>query len=294
MSKNKHRKRKRLRWILLSLISLLPIVLIVLLSIPIATTFNVSVQTELVTYEVTDAVNSKLPFRNAIKYNIDGDSIGVFEGDFKASVGATINVERIAHGPLSVQIVGKDNSSAGSYYSPYTDFKTSDAPNFIEFVISNINDGVNEGVTHIIPINGEVTLGRNIAYETYGNSTALLRQGEVVVIGKSLLSNNYYKSATYDLNVGDEFRIIEPQSKAYGFVTINENSGMTVAYKVIGKEGRILTPGPRDNTSGYPIALSFLSKIENDSFFKGISLCIALLISLATIIPFFSGYYDGK
>lgn len=291
MNKKKTKKKRILKHFVLGLLIGLPILLIVLLSWPIATTFNVSVQTELVEYEVTDVVNSKIPFHNASKYNFNVDSLGVFDGDFKVSVGATVKIERIAFGPLSVQIKGKGNESAGAYYSSDTDLKVDNAPNFIEFVLNDVSKDANEGFTHIIPINGKVTLGRNISYETHSNSTALLRQGTVVVIGKSLFSNNYYKSSSYDLNIGDEFMIIEPKSKAYGFATVNENSGLIVAYKVIGKEGRILTPGPRNINSGYPVSLSFLSKIQNDAFFKGISLCIALLISIATIVPFLSGYY---
>tara|TARA_B100001063_G_C16769174_1_gene560486 strand:+ start:1144 stop:2019 length:876 start_codon:yes stop_codon:yes gene_type:complete len=291
LSKKKKRKNSRLKKVLLTILILLPITLILLLSIPIATTFNVSVQTELITVEITDALNSKIPLQNAIIYNREGDSIGLFDGDFKSSVGAEVNIERIANGPLSIQIEGKNNESAGSFYSKFTDFKTGDAQNFIEFVVTDIGEKADSGITQVIPINGKVDLGRNILFESFSNSSAILRHGEVVVIGKSLLTNTYYKSTTYQLNTGDEFRIINPVSKSYGFVIINENPGMSAAYKVIGDEGRILTPGPRDDSSGYPVKLSLLSKLENDIFFKALSIFIALLITVATIYPFFSMYY---
>lgn len=276
------------------LIFVLPISLIILLSIPTATTFNLSVNTELLEYEVTDQVNSELPIKGAVMYNDNTDSIGVFYGTFKVAIGSTVNIERIGYGPLSIRIEGKNGLSAGDFKYLSDEQSPKAAADYIEFVYDNIEANVSEGVSYIVPITGNVTLGRNVSFETLSSPTALLRSGSVVVIGKSFLSNDYYKSATHDLNIGDEFRIIKPQSKAYGFATVNENVGMTVAYKVIGKEGRILTPGPRDEHSGYPITLSYLSKIENDSFFKGISLCIALLISLATLIPFLADFYRLK
>ncbi|WP_299100881.1 hypothetical protein [uncultured Winogradskyella sp.] len=294
MSKKKKNKRRVLKWILMVLIFVLPISLIILLSIPIATTFNLSVNTELLEYEVTDQVNSELPIKHAVMYNSDTDSIGVFYGTFKLAVGSTVNIQRIGFGPMSIRIEGKNGQSAGNFKYLSDEQSSKPSSDYIEFVYDNIENNVLEGVSYIVPITGNVELGRNVSFETLSSPTALLRNGSVVVIGKSLLSNDYYKSATHELNIGDEFRIIEPQSKAYGFATVNENVGMTVAYKVIGKEGRILTPGPRDENSGYPIALSYLSKIENDSFFKGISLCIAFLISLASLIPFIAGFYGYK
>lgn len=290
MGRKKKNTKLGYKRILVGLIILLPLVLIIGISIPTATTFNVSVTTELLAFKTLDSDHSKLSLRDVQVYNYNGDSLGRFSGSFKISPNAETHIERIAHGPLSIQITGGSNNSAGDFYAANSDLKMHAADHFVEFYVEDMSSRLLEGETIIIPINGEVSLGRNVNYETYSNSNALLRHGNVVVIGKSLLSNSYYKSSTYDLNIGDEFRVVDPISKAYGFATINENVGMTVAYKVIGKEGRILTPGPRNKNSGYPVSLSFLSKINNDTLFKGLSLFTAFLISLATLIPFFTKY----
>ena len=61
---------------------------------------------------------------------------------------------------------------------------------------------------------------------------------------------------------------------------------MTAAYRVLGKKGKILTPGPVEENAGYFISTSLISRFLYDSFFQGISWALASIIVIATTLPF--------
>ena len=86
-------------------------------------------------------------------------------------------------------------------------------------------------------------------FEIFGGSTALLRNGEVKMIGKSNLGNDYFEAGSKQLNLGDRLVFDKIQSKTFGFVTINENSGMSSAYRVTAKEAE---PLPRALRAAQP------------------------------------------
>lgn len=261
-------------------------IFVIAVNIPIPTTFNVTVKTERLEYTTLDNNNSRLPLINFFAYNYNGDSLGLKNGSFQISRGSNVLVERVSNGPLLIQIKGANNKKAGVFYSENQDEIEKEAENFIEFVVANPSLRNKDGETILIPVSGDVVLGRTINYESYYSSTAMVKSGTITMIGRSLFGNHFFESGIYNLNIGDQFVIDNPQSKAYGFVTINEESGMTAAYRVVGKKGKILTPGPVDENSGYFITTSLLSRFLYDSFFQGISWSFASLILIATVIPF--------
>lgn len=143
-----------------------------------------------------------------------------------------------------------------------------------------------DGITTIIPISGKVILGRALNYELYNSSTAIVRSGVVKMVGKSLLGNHFFESGVIDLNIGDQFIMEDGETKAYGFIVVNEMPAMTAAYRTVGRQGKIITPGPVDNNSGYYISTSLTSRFLNDNFFQGISWSFASLILLGTLLTF--------
>ena len=306
MNKKKKNKIFRLiRKLILALIILLPLLFIGIMIWPVNSTYSISVNTEIIEFKTLDDNISKIPLSKYEVFNYDNISLGHYEGTFKIAEGATARVERIANSnSASIQIQGKidydsgKESSAGTFYNLDQDEVASKAENFLEFYIDSISQRVARGETIIIPVTGDVSIGRAINYESYGNSNAIVRSGKVTVIGEAILGETYFKSESYDLNLGDQFKIGDVHendslnvSKAYGFVTINENNGMTAAYKVIGKKGRIITPGPIDDNSGYLIKTSLMSRFLHDPIFNGISLALAFLVIIAELVPFIQSIY---
>jgi hypothetical protein len=276
--------------------------------IPVNSTYSISVNTEVIQFKTLDDNISKFSIPCSDVFNYDYDNIGRYGGTFKVAKGATTRIERISQGnSASIQIEGLVDyktgvsKSAGTFYSEEDDEILGEAENFVEFYIDSISQRISRGETIIIPLTGNVSIGRAINYESYGNSNAIVRSGKVTVIGKAILGNTYFKSESYDLNIGDQFRIGDVYendslnvSKAYGFITINEDKGMTAAYKVIGKKGRIITPGPIDDNSGYLIKTSLMSRFLNDPIFNGISMALAFLVIIAGLVPFIRDLYPKR
>lgn len=262
------------------------LVFIAILNIPVPTTFNVSVKTERLEFTTVDNNNSRLPLNAIEVYNFNGDSLGVQNGSFEISIGSTVLVERISSGPLLIKIQAPENQSAGIFYSKDQDEIERKAENFVEFYVKDPSERNKYGETIVIPISGEVVLGKTVNYESYSSSTALVKSGTITMVGKSLIGNQFFESGSHDLNIGDQFKVENPQSKAYGFVAINEEPGMTAAYRVLGKKGKILTPGPVEEDAGYFISTTLISRFLYDSFFQGISWALASIIVIATTLPF--------
>lgn len=281
--KIKGRKKAVLLLVLLFIGCTLLFLIIVNISIP--TTYNVTVKTERLQYQTIDENNSRIPLNDVQGYNYDGDDLGIMNGSFHISSNAHVLIERIAEGPLFIQITGKGKMSAGSIYSEQGHIYK-EADNFIEFIIPKPSDRSKNGVTTIIPISGKVVLGRVINYESYNTSTAIVRSGTVKMIGKSLIGNHFFESGTFNLNIGDQFIMEEENTKAYGFIVVNEDSAMTAAYRMVGSKGKIITPGPVDLNSGYEISTSLISRFLYDNFFQGISWSFASLILLGTLLTF--------
>lgn len=281
----KIKKRNKAVLIVLGLFLASTFVFVIAINIPIPTTFNVAVTTERIEYRTIDNNNSRIPLNNITIYNYLGDCLGLYNGSFEINKGAIVLLERVSMGPLLIQIKGHDDESAGTFYSDNQDEIEKKAENFVEFFVDDPSKRNNNGETILIPISGEVILGRTVNYESYSSSTALVKSGSITMVGKSLFGNQFFESGTYNLNIGDRFEIDMPQSKAYGFAVVNEESAMKVAYRVVGKKGKILTPGPVDEGSGYFISTSLLSRFLYDSFFQGISWSFASLILIATVFP---------
>ena len=108
---------------------------IVIINIPIPTTFNVSVETERLEFITVDNNNSRLPLDNFQGFNFNGDSLGIQNGSFQISIGSSVLVERVSNGPLLIQIKGKKNQSAGMFYSAEQDEIEKKAENFVEFFV---------------------------------------------------------------------------------------------------------------------------------------------------------------
>lgn len=267
------------------LLIVLPILLIVALSIHMPSTFSVTVNSEFIHFKIVNEDTGVLPIDKAIRIDKKGDSLESFTGVVKLAKNAHVAIERIGYGAVTIKILNKNGNSVGNYYSTNDSTRQIAASDYLAFKIGGIDSRVNKGETIVIPITGEVFLGRNMNYNAYDHSTALLRHGIVEVIGQSIFTNSYYKSGTHDLTLGDEFVVERPKSKAFGFVTINENVGMSAAYKVIGMEGKIFSMGPESDNKGYPITQSLWSKLQNDLVIKSLSIAITLLFTLTALLP---------
>lgn len=251
---------------------------------PITTTFNVTVNTERIDYTTLDKNNSRLILTGAELADMDSILSENFDGSIDLNSNVKVTIERIALGPISIIIESENSESIGKVYNGQDGKLFHTAKDFLEVYVYDIVKKTEEGQTYIYSIDGDVNIGRSVNFEIFGESTALLRGGEVKMIGKSKFSNDYFEAGSKELNLGDRLVFDEIQSKIFGFVTINEKSGMQAAYRVTSKEARVIKPGPQNENNGYLISASMLDRFSKDRLFIGVSIIVGALIAFLTLI----------
>ncbi|MBT8316914.1 MAG: hypothetical protein HKP59_04765 [Lutibacter sp.] len=254
--------------------------------VPITTTFNITVDTERISYETLDKNNSRLIVMEAEIADEDAILSTNFSGTIDLNAGVKVTVERIAFGPISIIIESLNSKSIGKIYNGQDGELFHEATDYLEVYIYDVSEKTVKGQTYIFSIDGKVNLGRSVNLEIFGESTALLRNGDVKMIGKTFLSDDYFEAGSKELNLGDRLVFDKIQSKTFGFVTINENPGMSAAYRVTAKEARVIKPGPQNDTSGYMISASLLDRFLKDRMFQGLSIFFGFLVIITTLITF--------
>lgn len=281
--------KKNTGWILVLVLLLL--LLYVLFIAPITTTFNVAVNTERIEYTTLDKNNSRLILMDAEIANLDSVLVTNFEGNIKLNTNVKVTIERISSGPINIILENEAGESVGKIYNGNNGELIHEASEFLDIYVYDIVKKTEEGQTFIFSIDGDVNIGRSVNYEIFGESTALLRDGEVKMIGKSFFSNDNFEAGSVTLNLGDRLVFDDIQSKTFGFVTINENPCMKAAYRVASKHARVIKPGPQNENNGYIISASFINMILNDRNIQGLIILIGAIIGLTTLI---NGINDSK
>ena len=278
-------------------ISIVITILIVLLLLyifffaPITTTFNVAVNTERIQYTTLDKNNSRIILMDAEIASLDSILVTNFEGNIDLNNNVKVSIERISNGPISIILENELGESVGKIYNGDNGELFYEASDFLDIYIYDIAKKTEEGQTFIFSIEGDVNIGRSVNYEIFGESTALLRDGEIKMIGKSFLSNDNFEAGSVSLNLGDRLVFDDIQSKTFGFVTINENPCMKAAYRIASKQARVIKPGPQNEDNGYIISASYLNMILNDRNIQGLIVLLGAIIGLTTL---FTGIMDSR
>lgn len=259
------------------------LMLYALFFVPITTTFNVAVNTERIQFTTLDKNNSRIVLLDAEVASIDSILSKSFDGNIDLNNNVKVTIERISNGPISIVLENETGESVGSLYNGENGELFYTGSDFLELYIYDVLKKTEDGQTFIFSIDGDVNIGRSVNYEIFGESTALLRNGEVKMIGKSFLSNDNFEAGSVMLNLGDRLVFDDIESKTYGFVTVNENPGMKAAYRIASKHARVIKPGPQNENNGYVISASLISMILNDRNVQGLILLIGALIGLTSL-----------
>lgn len=277
------------------------LILVILVNIPQQITFNISVNTELISIKSKDTLNPRIPLHNMELYTSKFDTtpkINNFNGSIEVSENSTITVERILNGPISIIISREDTLSVGVLFDEFDNLSPTKLKNFVEFYSSVPNDKFGRNQNIIIPIFGQVTLGRTVYYETYNSPTSLMKSGEIKMISPTFFGGRFFESGKFELNIGDQFfteSIGKKGSKAYGFIAINnQKPGMIATYRVVGKKGYISIAGPKDKEHKYFISSTIMSKFLNDPLFKVIGWFSTFMIFSSALINVINGIKSTK
>ena len=288
----KLRASKKLRYFLFfSLIAALISLCFIFFFAPITTIYNITAQTEKVQYQTIDKNNSRFSLYNAKLIDYDGEVIDeAFEGSFEINENVNISLERISSGPIVITATHGQNGSVGNFYNGYDGSLIYTADDYIDIIITKVDSILSEGTSFVFPISGLVNIGRSVDLEIFGETTPLLRNGDITMTGYSTLNGQYFEAGNEQLFLGDYLTFEEQDEKAFGFITIDENPCMQAAYRVHAKVAKIIKPGPKDVNSGYAISASLYDRFIKDRLFQGISLLFASLLVITTIATFVMDY----
>ena len=145
----------------------------------------------------------------------------------------------------------------------------------------------------MFPLSGYVELGKSVDVEIFEETNPIVRTGDITMTGYSNFgSGQYFEAGNKKLYLGD---CLEFENKdAIGFVAVNDDPALQVAYRIEANEAIIRKPGPKGKNSGYRISASVYDKFINDRFFQGLSMIFATLLVITSLIDFTMNIFKRK
>jgi hypothetical protein len=202
-----------------------------------------------------------------------------FSGYLELGEGVRVTIERVAMGPLYIQVQANtpDQSDLGVLFaedgSPLGAIHRHALFKIIDFQTLSAN-----GKNVVLPISGDVRLGTLVERPTLP-SVPLLRQGQITVIGHSLLGDDLYKGDSQSLDPGDVVEIGNASGPAIGFVAVEEGPALMATFHVVAKNLSV----NRLPASGYTVSSTVFSRIKNDGTLQSIWAALLFLLALKRI-----------
>ena len=219
-----------------------------LLLSPFDTTFQVVAETE----RIVMTVNHQLPWRWTFERSIlrHGMHQGAFSGSLQLGFPVEVTIERVGHGSLWIAIrhqTGQDHKCRSATLFGPDEEALEPVPCEFDITVSDIPGRAAQGQTTVLALEGEISAGRPLGFQTQGSGTALLRSGRVTLREATFISRRSYDASIQDLYAGDFFRVTEvnPEIIARGFIGVDERPAMTAAFRIVGKEGTVERPRRR-------------------------------------------------
>lgn len=254
----------------------------------INTLFNITAHTEIVKFQTVNKPISRYNLNNASVYiteNYEFKNIhNSFNGSLEINKNVSVEIERISQGALIFLLEAKNGESIGNLYNSNNQ-KVLKAKDYMLIEIKKIDSLLNNGVSIVYPLSGHVKLGKSVDVEIFNETNPVLRTGNITMTGYSNFGKGqYFEAGNKKLYLGD---CLEFEKKdAIGFVSVNDNPALQVAYRIEADEAIIRKPGPKGKNSGYRISASLYDKFINDRLFQGLSLIFASLLVLTSLIDF--------
>lgn len=265
------------------ILGLSAILILILLFEPIDTVFNITATTERIKIRTIKPNSSRLIFEDIEIADINEIIDSSFTGSFQLNRDVEVTVQRVTNGPLILEF--RSNESTGKLYDAENNF-LKDTPGFFEVVIKDMDARAHQGRTVLFPIEGDIDLGRSVDFEISGDYNSILRGGELSMTGVSGIFGERFDAGNRKLLLGDQLIFEDVKYGALGFVTVNENPGIQVAYRLSALYAKILKPGIKDSKSGTKVKVRPLDRFLNASFFQWLSLFFGSLVVLLSIMSF--------
>lgn len=262
----------------------------------INTLFNITAHTEIIKFHTVNKPISRYNLTNASihvteNYNFV-EIYDSFNGSLEINKNVKVEIERISQGAIIFLLENENGESIGNLYNNNNKivFKAKD---YMLIEIKKVDSLLNKGISIVFPLSGIVELGKSVDVEIYEETSPVLRTGDITMTGYSDFgSGQYFEAGNKKLYLGDclEFG----KKEAIGFVSVNDNPALQVAYRIEANQAIIRKPGPKGKNSGYRISASVYDKFINDRLFQGLSLIFATLLVLASLGDFIMNIINFK
>ena len=286
-------KNRRLRFKWIGILFIAGILLMVLfyqaLINRVVTLFNVTAQTEIVSFYTRQKPISRINLYGADIYFDGYKKYTGFNGALELNKGVEVNIERLAKGSLFIDVEALETSSVGKLFSGEDGSLVYNAEDHLNIEVRNVDSLLNNGYSLVVPLTGKVELGGSVDIEINGETSPVLRAGNITMTGYSKLGDDFFVAGTEELFLGDCLTFEDHDNlstDALGFAVVNDRPAIQVSYRVESTEAVVVKPGPKGRNTGYRISASLFDRFRYDRFFQGISLIFGVLVVLTTIGDF--------
>ncbi|MCI5207345.1 MAG: hypothetical protein D3910_00785 [Candidatus Electrothrix sp. ATG2] len=247
------------------------------------TTFNVSVKTEEVKVNTYDVPMSDWPVHNiqlsqSCPDDLEDITLMPFSGTLKIYPSVEIILTRIASGDLHVTLRNGAGKPSGMIVDD-EDEELGELSDCAFFHMRKIADRTQSGETIVLPITGNIKVGREIRFLSH-YETPVLRSGSIALLDKTFLIGENYSVGPFVLKTGDLFEIQSPSVPSQGFALIDTNPGIQLIYRGNGHRG----VSKRYQSEDYVIRNSVWSKLYNDTTLPILWMLIVIIFSSIRII----------
>ena len=282
----KKKRYRYLRWFQTITILLLCMTVFLVIKVLInheASTFEIYLDTEKLKFTSSRGMDSEWSL-DSVRIKEDfGEQNYYFTGSLVLPPHAEVSVIRQSFGYSSITIEGVNPEHPlilkDTNFDP---IKRIDQP--LTIYQENIPERMNDGKTIIWPLNGiigEISTGRPISDEIE-ETVPLLRNGRVDIYKHGLFNSGIYRAGTFELNIGDEISIKEPEQAAFGFIAINEQPNMMVAYRLKGGGATLKKPGGAERQ----LQVSLFDQLINDRFLAILSITTGGFLAVFALLTF--------
>lgn len=286
-------------WGATGLVAILLILYLVLLVFfdNINTLFNITAHTEIIKFQTVNKPISRYNLNNAsihVTENYNFKNIyNSFNGSLEINKNVKVEIERISQGAIIFLLESENGESIGNLYND-NNKKVLKANDYMLIEINKVDSLLDNGISIVFPLSGFVELGKSVDVEIYEETSPVLRTGDITMTGYSSFFGNgqYFEAGNKKLYLGDCLEF--DKKEAIGFVSINDNPALQVAYRIEADQAIIRKPGPKAKNSGYRISASVYDKFINDRLFQGLSLISAFLLVLASFGDFIMNIINFK
>ena len=254
----------------------------------INTLFNITAHSEIIKFQTVNKPISRYNLNNASIYitdNYDFKNIyNEFNGSLEINKNVKVEIERISQGNIIFLLETENGASIGNLYNSNNQ-NVLKANDYMLIEIKKVDSLINNGISIVFPLSGYVELGKSVDVTIFEETNPVVRTGDITMTGYSNYgSGKYFEAGNEKLYLGDFLEF--DKKEAIGFVSVNDNPALQVAYRIEADEAIIRKPGPKGKNSGYRISASLYDKFKNERFFQGLSMIFAALLVITNLIDF--------